>query len=627
MPLSRLKPLIQPFRLLSQCRLCWRITLAVFLAIFAVEAAILIPSYQNYERDLLARLNEVGRGVMLTALVMRGNNNERDLLITGTGLTGISNIRGGAIYFSDGAAPRVFGEAPQLTLERVRAGAASQGYAARRTRYEAMWSPAETGFPFTVVGRMDSTSIRGELIAFLWRIGGLILLISSFVCVVTMLILGRYLLLPLLKIRDNLAQALGDPSRADQFVLTETGNDELGEVVSKLNQMLERVSKTYREELATMLSMVDRSAEGMLVYDSAGRIVYANQGCVALFGFDDIDDLRASEGPRFQIPGRPARLHLIDLLSDGPFSGEVRLFGKDDSAVPCMLSGGRLEDGEGRPFRYFATMTDISELREVHDNLEQQNMELAASNRAKSQFLANMSHELRTPLNAIIGFSEIMHGEIAGPLDNPQYKEFCHHIHESGTHLLELINDILDLSKIEAGKFELEEEDFDPERIIQASLRLLHGRAALHAIELEIDCDDDLPWLRADQRKVKQVLINLLSNAVKFTPDGGKVVVGAKIVSGGDLAIVVRDTGVGINEHDLPRIFAPFVQVDGSLSRRHDGTGLGLPLTKAIVEMHQGVLDIESEIGVGTTVTARFPRERLVAHALNTEPDRAAASA
>ena len=297
--------------------------------------------------------------------------------------------------------------------------------------------------------------------------------------------------------------------------------------------------------------------------------------------------MKKSDGLRFQFADQSRRDHLIDLLLNGPFKGEVRVIGNNDVVVPCMLSGSRLEDSDGRAFRYFATMTDISELRDVHDNLERQNMELAASNRANSQFLANMSHELRTPLNAIIGFSEIMHSEIAGPLNNPQYKEFCNHIHESGAHLLELINDILDLSKIEAGKLELEENIIEPEQIIESSLRLVHGRAENHAI-------------------------NLLSNAAKFTPDGGEVVVGAKIVSGGDLAIIVRDPGVGISEQDLPRIMAPFAQADGSFNRHHDGTGLGLPLTKAIVETHQGVLEIESEVGVGTIVTARFPRERLI---------------
>lgn len=612
MAVSRSKRFVRSFKLLSRSRLCWRITLAIFFAIFAVEAVILVPSYQNYERDLLARLDETGRTAMSAALILHGGNNEQDVMRMGPGLTGVSKVRGGAIYFVDGAPPRIFGETPQLTLNKVQAGEARQGYVTDGARYEALWLPAETGFPFVVVGRMDSSAVHGQLVAFLWRIGGLVLLISSFVCMVTMIILGRYLLIPLLEIRNNLDQALADPSKADLFVLAPAGSDEMGEMISKLNQMLERVAKTYREELATMLSMVDRSAEGMLVYDAVGTIMYANQGCLTLCGFDSLEELKASDSPRFQFADQARRDHLIELLSKGPFNGEVRVIGKNDVVVPCMLSGARLEDGDGRPFRYFATMTDISELREVHDNLEQQNMELAASNRAKSQFLANMSHELRTPLNAIIGFSEIMHNEIAGPLNNPQYKEFCHHIHESGNHLLELINDILDLSKIEAGKFELEENVIEPSQIIESSLRLVHGRAEIHAISLHVENEENLPRFLGDQRKIKQVLINLLSNAVKFTPDGGEVFVGAKIVSGGDLAIVVRDTGVGISEQDLPKVMAPFVQADGSLSRSHDGTGLGLPLTKSIIEMHQGVLDIESEVGVGTTVTARFPRERLI---------------
>ncbi|NQU72069.1 MAG: hypothetical protein HQ514_16070, partial [Rhodospirillales bacterium] len=163
--------------MLSRSRLCWRITLAVFFAIFAVEAAILIPSYQNYERDLLTRLNDVGRTAMSTALVLHGNSNEKDLLLLGTGLTRISNVRGGAIYFGDGAPPQIFGETPELTAAAVRAGDAIQGYASDGARFEALWRPAETGFPFVVVGRMDSSAIHGELVAFLWRVGGLILLI------------------------------------------------------------------------------------------------------------------------------------------------------------------------------------------------------------------------------------------------------------------------------------------------------------------------------------------------------------------------------------------------------------------------------------------------------------------
>ncbi len=332
-----------------------------------------------------------------------------------------------------------------------------------------------------------------------------------------------------------------------------------------------------------------------------------------LCGFDDVRAMQAAGAPGFRAMGETRSRHLIDLLDKGPYTGEMTITGQGDIAVPCLISGSRLEDDDGAPSRYFATIADISQLREMYDSLESQNVELAASNRAKAQFLANMSHELRTPLNAIIGFSEIMRSELNGAADNPQYKEFSNHIHESGSHLLQLINDILDLSKIDAGKLELEDEIVDVRAAIESSVRLVQGRADAHSISLDTDIDAGLAPLRADDRKLKQVLINLMSNAIKFTPDGGAVMVTARPEPGGGLAIAVSDNGVGISEHDLSRVFSPFVQVDADLDRRYEGTGLGLPLTKAIVELHGGTVTLESRPGVGTTATVRLPAERVVA--------------
>ena len=611
--MPRFRHLAQNISILSRCRLCLRITLAVFLAIFVVEAAILVPSYQNYERDLLARLDEVGRTAAKTMFLMHGHSNPRDLKIAGATATRTSNLVGGAIYKTGWTPYTVFGEVPGLSPESVRSGGPTRRYAIGTTRYDSIWAPEVTGLPFTIVGRMDSSGIRGQLIAFLWRIGGLVLLISSFVCAVTMFILGRSVLIPLLKVRDNLVEALADPALADRYTLDESRDDELGDVVGKLNEMLRRVGKTYREELATMLSMVDRSAEGMLVYDVTGRIVYANHACLGLCGFNDIETMQNESLPRFAKADQSAPHHLIDVLSNGGYTGEVTLTGRNDSRVPCVISGMSLDDADGQPFRYFATITDISQLREMYDSLEQQNFELAASNRAKSQFLANMSHELRTPLNAIIGFSEIMRNESVGKMDNPQYKEFSHHIHESGTHLLDLISDILDLSKVEAGKLILDEDTVDPGRAIESSLRLIRGRAEEHSIALRAVIAPTLPGLIVDERKLKQVLINLLSNAVKFTPDGGEVTVTAETMPSGDFAIRIADTGVGISEQDLPNVFTLFMQVDGDFDRRYEGTGLGLPLTKAIVELHDGTIRLDSELGRGTTVTVQLPKKRLVA--------------
>ena len=235
------------------------------------------------------------------------------------------------------------------------------------------------------------------------------------------------------------------------------------------------------------------------------------------------------------------------------------------------------------------------------------------ANRAKSDFFAQMSHELRTPLNAIVGFSEIMSRQMLGPLDNAQYLEYAGDIHDSATHLLKLITDILDLAKIEAGRQELYEESVDVGQIIESGLTLLEERAADAGIAIEARVAENLPKLHADGRKVKQVVINLLSNAVKFTRSGGKIVISAEVRAPGRLAISVADSGIGIMPEDLNRVMRPFEQVDGALDHKNEGTGLGLPLSKVLVELHGGSLELTSEVGVGTTVTAYFPAHRVVA--------------
>ena len=243
--------------------------------------------------------------------------------------------------------------------------------------------------------------------------------------------------------------------------------------------------------------------------------------------------------------------------------------------------------------------------------LKMANLELATANRTKSEFLANMSHELRTPLNAVIGFSEIMLLETFGDLGNPKYLEYARHIHSSGAHLLRIINDILDLSKIEAGKMELIEESLDLHQIIENSVQLVSEKAREHEVAISIEIAENVPNVWADERMIKQVLINLLSNAVKFTPAGGKIAIASWIENDGKLAISISDTGLGISPEDQEQIFDPFVQVDSGLNRKFDGTGLGLPLSMAMVQLHSGTLDLESAVGAGTTVTIRLPHGRL----------------
>jgi signal transduction histidine kinase len=250
--------------------------------------------------------------------------------------------------------------------------------------------------------------------------------------------------------------------------------------------------------------------------------------------------------------------------------------------------------------------------------LEMRNQEYAeardlaeTASRSKSQFLANMSHELRTPLNAIIGFSEIIRDGLLGPVGNPAYREYAEDINHSGVHLLQLVTDILDMSRAEAGHLALHEEICDPVRMIESSLNMVRSRARQGQVALSVAPAGDTPWLWADERRLRQILINLLSNAVKFTLPGGRVTVALMPAPEGALDFMVEDTGIGMTEAHIAIALTPFGQVDSQLNRKYEGTGLGLPLTRQLLDLHDADLMIASEMGRGTRVTARFPPNRM----------------
>jgi signal transduction histidine kinase len=259
----------------------------------------------------------------------------------------------------------------------------------------------------------------------------------------------------------------------------------------------------------------------------------------------------------------------------------------------------------------------VGDLSRARDAAEQ-------ASHIKSQFLANMSHELRTPLNAIIGFSDIVRNQLFGPLGNPRYEHYLSDIHQSGHHLLRLVNDILDISKLEAGAMEISEGEAELKDIVVDSVNLVSTQAATHGVSVIVDLPDRLPRLHADELRLKQVVMNLLSNAVKFSRSGGEVNLSARLGPGGELAIAVRDRGIGMNAADIRVALQPFRQVENALSRTHEGTGLGLPLAKALVEKHGGTLRIASERDVGTTVTVTLPASRLLPVEISAVPIRAA---
>ncbi len=249
-------------------------------------------------------------------------------------------------------------------------------------------------------------------------------------------------------------------------------------------------------------------------------------------------------------------------------------------------------------------------LQLAKDEAEAARAQAEAASRSKSEFLATMSHELRTPLNAVIGFSQVMMSETLGPIGTPQYRAYAKDIFDSGTHLLEIINDILDLSKAEAGKLDLDEDWTDLSDVVHATFRLVGPRAERAGIQLAMAAPSELPSVWADERKLKQILLNLISNAVKFTLEGGRVDVMVSFDPRTGYVLTVEDSGIGIAAADLQRILEPFVQVENSLTRRHQGSGLGLPLAVKMTELHGGRLAITSDLGRGTRVRLTLPADR-----------------
>ena len=255
---------------------------------------------------------------------------------------------------------------------------------------------------------------------------------------------------------------------------------------------------------------------------------------------------------------------------------------------------------------------DISERKRAEERLRQALTEAQAANRSKTQFLANMSHELRTPLNSIIGFAEMLESGVADHLGPDKAKEYISDIKASGTHLLRVIKEILDVSKIEAGAQDLAEENIGLREVADSCARIINERAINASVTMSVDVPDDFPALWVDATLLRQVLLNLLSNAVKFTPEGGHVNLSASLVEGGSALLAITDTGIGIAEEEIEKVFEPFAQVGDIMTRGHEGTGLGLSLAKALTELHGGTLEMQSRIGIGTTVTVCFPAERVI---------------
>lgn len=295
---------------------------------------------------------------------------------------------------------------------------------------------------------------------------------------------------------------------------------------------------------------------------------------------------------------------------DGSFAVEHRVVHPDGTVLHVSQVAEIIRDAEGQAQMMVGTCQDVTEDKVAERALMQAKHSAEAANRAKSSFLATMSHELRTPLNAVIGFAQLIEQERLGSPGYDKYKEYIGHIRESGEHLLAMINDILDLSRVEAGQTALNESTIDLAQLVRRTAGLMEAKARDGGLRLELRLPANLPLLRGDERAIKQILLNLVANAMKFTKPGGQVIV--EVASSGDsLELSVTDTGIGIAAADQKRVFEPFVQVESELNRRFEGTGLGLPLVRSLAEQHGGRIVLQSSPGKGTRLAVRFPGSRL----------------
>lgn len=358
--------------------------------------------------------------------------------------------------------------------------------------------------------------------------------------------------------------------------------------------------------------VVEGSLQGIVVI-CEGETLYCNEGYARMLGYASARELPPVDPSKIGDSIHPDdRQMVFDRLArlEATSRYEFRLLQRSGAIIWVHVTSIAMK-WDGRPAS-LAWLTDVTERKKAEEDLRKSKEEAEFANRSKTTFLANMSHELRTPLNAILGFSEVIQAQMMGPLGSPKYLEYAGDIHKSGEHLLDLINDLLDLAKIDAGKMELRECEFALDEVVSDCVTLMNARAQSGAISLRTEIALDGPGLRADRRAVKQVLLNFLSNAIKFTPSGGHVSIAGCMGTKGTFALSVTDDGIGMTAAEVEVALSPFGQIDSKLARQHVGTGLGLPVTRSLMQLHGGDVVVTSAPGAGTTMTAVFPPERVI---------------
>ncbi|EME70617.1 Signal transduction histidine kinase [Paramagnetospirillum caucaseum] len=457
--------------------------------------------------------------------------------------------------------------------------------------------------PVDMLGGSERQFLRMAVIAFAVAGAGAVLLLwyAS----------RRLLFAPL----GRLADAMRRVREGDMTARAGGGLGEVGEMGATFDTMLGALNERevlLKDSEDRFRATFEQAAVGMSHATPNRRFIRVNRRFAAMLGYEP-EELIGRSTPDLTHPeDRGLGTEEIAAMMRGEresYSVEKRFIRKDGSIAWSNLTVSALRR-EGRIEYLIGVTEDIARRKQAEAQLLAAKEQAESASRAKSEFLAGMSHELRTPLNAIIGFAETMYSQVLGPMPD-RYREYAGDISASGRHLLGIITDILDLAKIEAGKMELDDRPLDVLPMVETVIRLLRDRGAAAGLELSVEIPVGLPQIMADERRIRQVLINLLANAVKFTPHGGTVSVSAAAPPEGGLELHVCDTGIGMTEDEIAQAIEPFVQVDARIARRHEGTGLGLPMVSAIMEMHGGSMTIRSHPNQGTMVTVALPPGRV----------------